>query len=80
MIAVVEGFVAEGLDPGLEGFPSIGDDVIFMQGSAAWGPIEVGSGSRIGSKAVLTQSIPAGSVVVAPKAQVIVKPPKNWPP
>jgi serine O-acetyltransferase len=63
------------LDPREDGSPSIGDNVHFMGGGAAWGPIEIGSDTLIGSRAVLTQSVPPGTLVVAPKSTVIVNPP-----
>jgi serine acetyltransferase len=66
------------LDPREDGCPVIGDDVRFMAGGAAWGPIEIGSNSTIGSRAVLTQSVPAGTRVIAPKSTVVINPPPGW--
>ena len=68
------------LDPLEDGCPVIGDDVRFMAGAAAWGPIEIGSDSMIGSRAVLTQSVPPGTRVIAPKSTVVINPPDGWTP
>ena len=66
------------IDPREDGNPVIGDDVRFLAGSAAWGPIEIGSGTWFGARAVLTQSVPPGSFVVAPKSTIVVDPPRHW--
>jgi serine O-acetyltransferase len=66
------------IDPREDGSPVIGDDVKFLAGSAAWGPIEIGSNTWVGTRAVLMQSVPPNSIVVAPKSTVIVNPPPGW--
>jgi serine O-acetyltransferase len=65
------------IDPLEDGNPVIGDNVRFLAGSAAWGPIEIGSGTWVGARAVLTQSVPPGSFVIAPKSTVVVDPPPH---
>jgi serine O-acetyltransferase len=65
-------------DSTLDGLPEIGDNVWFFHGSSAWGPIHVGDGTRIGANAALTESVPPGSMVVAPKSKVIVNPVSHW--
>jgi len=65
-------------DTTLDGSPTIGDNVWLMHGACVWGPIIVGSGTRVGANATLMESVPPGSIVVAPKSTVIVNPPPGW--
>jgi serine O-acetyltransferase len=57
------------LDP-VKRHPTIGDGVLIGTGAAVLGPIEVGTGSRIGANTVLVRSVPAGSVVVGVPGQL----------
>jgi len=54
--------------------PTIGDNVIVSLGAAILGPIEVGSGARIGANAVVTKDVPAGATMVGiPAKQTLVE-------
>ncbi len=44
--------------------PTLGDDVVVGAGAKVLGPIEIGSGSRIGSNAVVLKEVPPNSTVV----------------
>lgn len=57
--------------PNESGAPFIGDDVIIGAGAKVIGNIRVGSGTRIGANAVITNNIPSNSTVVG--ANQIVK-------
>jgi len=43
--------------------PTVGDNVTFSYGSAALGPIEIGSSARIGPGCTVTRDVPAGASV-----------------
>jgi len=62
-------------DGRVDGFPVIGDGCRLFDHAMLFGPIEIGADSKIGANVLLLQSVPAGSVVVAP--QGIVLPPKG---
>ena len=51
--------------------PTIGNNVLLGAGAKIIGDIEVGDGAQIGANAVVTKSIPAGAVIVGPKATPI---------
>lgn len=55
------------------GSPKIGDNVIIGAGAIIIGPITIGNNVKIGAGAVVVSDIPANSIVVGPKAQVISK-------
>lgn len=57
--------LGEGLDPdtGETGAPTLGKDVHVGPGATLLGPIHVGDGSKIMAGAVLTRSVPPGSLV-----------------
>jgi serine O-acetyltransferase len=58
------------MDFALERRPVIGDDVVIGAGAKVLGPITVGDGARIGSNCNVVQSLPSGSLVLAPAAEV----------
>lgn len=58
-------------DKTADGFPVIGDDCFLFDGAKLFGPIEVGSGSRIGTNAVLMRSVGPGTTVVGPESHVV---------
>ncbi len=51
--------------------PTIGNNVLLGAGAKIIGDIEIGDGAMIGANAVVTKSIPAGAVIVGPKATPI---------
>jgi serine O-acetyltransferase len=51
--------------------PTIGNNVLLGAGAKIIGDIEIGTGAQIGANAVVTKSVPAGAVVVGPKATII---------
>lgn len=51
--------------------PRIEDDVELGAGSIVLGAITVGTGARVGAGAVVTKSVPAGTVVVGNPARII---------
>jgi serine O-acetyltransferase len=51
--------------------PTIGNNVLLGAGAKIIGDIEIGAGAQIGANAVVTKSVPAGAVVVGPKATII---------
>lgn len=53
------------------GVPRIGNNVYIGPGAKLFGGIEIGDGVRIGANSVVSQSIPAGSVVSGPYARVL---------
>ena len=54
--------------------PTIGDDVIVSLGAAILGPVEVGSGARIGANAVVTKDVSEGATMVGiPAKQTLVE-------
>lgn len=57
--------LGEGLDPDTKeaGAPTLGRDVHVGPGATLLGPIHVGDGTKIAAGAVLTRSVPAGSLV-----------------
>lgn len=57
--------------------PTVGDGVIISLGAAILGPIQVGSGARIGANAVVTKDVPEGATMLGIPAKptlVEVKP------
>ncbi len=53
------------------GFPRIGNDVDIYVGARVLGGIEIGDGSMIGANAVVTRSVPPGSVVVTAPSRIL---------
>jgi serine O-acetyltransferase len=53
--------------------PVLGDDVVVGAGAKVLGPIEVATGSRIGSNAVVIKDVPENSVVVGVPGRVVSK-------
>ncbi len=53
--------------------PTLGDDVVVGAGAKVLGPIEIGSGARIGSNAVVVKSVPEGATVVGVPGRLIEK-------
>jgi serine O-acetyltransferase len=51
--------------------PTLGDDVVVGAGAKVLGPIEIGSGARIGSNAVVVRGVPANSTVVGVPGRLI---------
>ncbi len=51
--------------------PTLGNDVVVGAGAKVLGPINIGDGARIGSNAVVVQSVPAGSTVVGVPGRLI---------
>ena len=51
--------------------PTVGSNVLLGAGAKIIGDIEIGDGAKIGANAVVTKSVPAGAVVVGPKATII---------
>jgi len=51
--------------------PTLGDNVVVGAGAKILGPIEIGSGSRVGANAVVVKPVPPDSVVVGIPGQVV---------
>ena len=51
--------------------PTLADDVVVGAGAKVLGPIEVGSGARIGSNAVVLRDVPANATVVGVPGRLI---------
>ncbi len=51
--------------------PTLADDVVVGAGAKVLGPIEVGSGARIGSNAVVVRDVPENSTVVGVPGRLI---------
>jgi len=62
------------MDFALERRPVIGDNVVIGAGAKVLGPIEIGSGARIGSNANVIRSLPAGSLAISPACEVRTEP------
>ncbi|MFH1808774.1 MAG: glycosyltransferase [Pseudomonadota bacterium] len=64
--------LGEGLDPvtRVQGAPTLEPGVHVGPGATLLGPITVGAGSKIMAGVVLTESVPANSVVTAPRPEV----------
>jgi serine acetyltransferase len=71
--------LGEGLDPETKesGAPTLGRDVHIGPGCTLLGPIHVGDGSKIMAGAVLTRSVPAGSLVRPAEAVVSERSPNR---
>ncbi len=69
--------LGEGLDPETKeaGAPTLGRDVHVGPGATLLGPIHVGDGTKIMAGAVLTRSVPAGSLVRPAEAVVTERAP-----
>lgn len=52
--------------------PTLKDDVVIGAGAKVLGPIEIGSGSRVGSNAVIVKSVPEKTTVVGVPGRVVV--------
>jgi serine O-acetyltransferase len=55
--------------------PTLGDDVVVGAGAKVLGPIEIGTGSRIGSNAVVLKNVPPNSTVVGVPGVVATRTP-----
>lgn len=55
-------------DDGL--YPTIGHNVHIYAGAVLVGPIVVGDGATIGANAVVTEDVPTGATVVAPRPEI----------
>jgi serine O-acetyltransferase len=53
------------------GVPTLGDDVDVYVGARVLGGVTIGDNSMVGANCVVTRSVPAGSVVVAPPARIV---------
>lgn len=51
--------------------PTLGDDVVVGAGAKVLGPIEIGSGARIGSNAVVVKAVPPGTTVVGVPGRLV---------
>ena len=67
--------LAESMDPTtrIVGAPTLEDDVHVGPGATLIGPITIGAGTKIMAGCVVTQSIPPGSLVEAPKPTITVR-------
>ncbi len=52
--------------------PTLGDNVVVGTGAKVLGPIEIGSGARIGAGSVVLNTVPPGSTVVGIPGRVVV--------
>ncbi len=57
--------------------PTLANDVVVGAGAKVLGPIEIGSGARIGSNAVVVRDVPANSTVVGVPGRLIERKDKN---
>ena len=62
---------ASPFNPGEEGFPRIGDNVILYTGVTILGNVEVGSNSVVGAHSLVLESIPPGCLAYGIPAKVI---------
>lgn len=53
------------------GVPTLGDDIDVYVGARILGGVTIGDSSMIGANCVVTKSVPAGSVVVAPPPRIV---------
>lgn len=53
--------------------PTVGNNVMIGTGAKVLGPIHIGDRSKIGANAVVMKDLPADSVIVAPKSELITK-------
>lgn len=53
--------------------PTIGDDVIIGAGAKILGPVNIGSGSKIGAGAIIVKDLESNKIMVAPIAKEIEK-------
>jgi serine O-acetyltransferase len=65
---------------GHRGFPSVGRCVYFAPGAKVFGAITIGDHVAIGANAVVNRDVPAGSTVVAGRAEVLPDRPNMPPP
>ncbi|MDH5301087.1 MAG: serine O-acetyltransferase [Gammaproteobacteria bacterium] len=56
--------------------PTLGNDVVVGAGAKVLGPIEIGTGARIGSNAVVVKSVPAAATVVGVPGRIVAKKPE----
>jgi serine O-acetyltransferase len=56
---------------GKVGAPRIGDDAFIAVGAKILGPVNIGTGARIGANAVVLRDVPAGAVAVGVPAKVV---------
>ncbi len=53
--------------------PTVGNHVLIGTGAKVLGPIHIGDRSKIGANAVVMKDLPADSVIVAPKSEILAK-------
>lgn len=54
------------------GYPVVGDDVVLAFGAKVLGPVRIGDGVHVGPCALVTTDVPEHSLVMWPKARIIV--------
>jgi serine O-acetyltransferase len=59
-------------DPGRDGVPVVGDDVLLCDGASVWGPVTIGDRSVVGAGVRLFKSVPADSKVLYAQRQMVV--------
>jgi serine O-acetyltransferase len=55
----------------IDGVPTLGDNVDVYVGARVLGGLKIGDSSMIGANCVVTKSVPANSVVVAPPVRIL---------
>lgn len=63
--------VTLGTRPGARGAPWVGKDVVIGSGAQVLGPVTIGDRAVIGANAVVTEDVPAGTVVAGIPAHVL---------
>lgn len=51
--------------------PTLGNDIVVGAGAKILGPVEIGDDARVGSNAVVVQSVPAGATVVGIPGRIV---------
>ncbi len=77
-VTIYHGVTLGGVSPqsdekGAKRHPQVGDNVIIGSGAQLLGAIEIGSGSRIGSNAVVVTDVEPGAVMVGIPARKVVR-------
>mgnify|MGYP005851871661 CR=1 FL=1 len=62
---------ASPFDPGEEGFPRVGDNVVLYAGVTVLGNVEIGSNSVVGAHSLVLDSLPPGCLAYGVPARVI---------
>ncbi len=58
--------------------PTVSDDVIIGSGAQVIGPITLGTRSRVGANAVVTDDVPEGATMIGLKARSTLVPAEEW--